>query len=131
MKRRKAGYRVSIYWEEFRTTAEGTMEDERTIEVDRQPSKWEMTEIGKGLESLLWRMGLLVGKKGSKLKPLPIWSLEVGDRVRLKMTTRPYPGELGKVVELRPGKYVVRLDIHRHSNIFGHYTRDELKWVKP
>ena len=130
MKKQRTGFRVEIFWEEFGTTAEGSMEDCRHHEIHREPTDAEMTEIENGLRELLLRIGLLADKKGSKLKPLPIWSLEVGDRVRVKIGVKHFSGEFGEVVELHPGKYVVRLDIHRHSRIFGHYTRNELMKVK-
>lgn len=126
----KKGFRIEVFWEETGTVNEGGMEDGRQIVIERRPTKQEMTRIEAALEDLLDKMGLRTKKRISKLKSLPIWSLEVGDRVRLKMNVRPNPGELGEVVELQPGKYVVRLDIYRHARIFGHYLRNELVKVK-
>lgn len=66
-----------------------------------------------------------------KLKPLPIWSLEVGHRVRVKGSVRPHGGKLGTVVDLVPSGYMVRLDLmglcsNPHDKL---YKRDELKLV--
>lgn len=58
MRRPKAGYRVSVYWEEFGTTAEGSMEGERTVVVARRPSGREMAFIERGLKRILEGLGL-------------------------------------------------------------------------
>lgn len=65
---------------------------------------------------------------GAKLKPLPIWSLEVGQRVRVKPRVRPYGGRAGLVSQLEPGGYWVHLDLMGNSRN-PHpkfYKRDEL-----
>jgi hypothetical protein len=59
MKRKRTGFRVEVYWEEFGTTAEGTMEDPRYHEVSRRPSAREMTKIEKGLAEILKKLGLM------------------------------------------------------------------------
>jgi len=58
MKRSRTGFRVEVYWEEFGTTAEGTMEDCRHHEIKRKPTKREMAKIEKGLAEILERLGL-------------------------------------------------------------------------
>ena len=72
-----------------------------------------------------------IEKEGSgvdKLKPLPIWSLEIGERVRVKKTIRPYGGKPGKVVDRTPGVYWVLLDLMKNINVPHErgYRRDEL-----
>lgn len=59
MKRSRKGYRIEIFWEEFGTTAEGTMNDCRYHEVLRKPTKRDMTKIEKELERILASFGIL------------------------------------------------------------------------
>lgn len=59
----KPGYRISVFWEEVGTTAEGSMEGEQQITVGRKPTKPEMLKIKKGVERLLVEMGMIGEKK--------------------------------------------------------------------
>lgn len=58
MKKGRTGFRVEVYWEEFGTVNEGSMEDPRFHEVKRKPTKRDMAKIEKGLEKLLVEIGL-------------------------------------------------------------------------
>jgi hypothetical protein len=67
-----------------------------------------------------------------KLKPLPIWSLKIGQRVRIRKGVKPHGGKLGTITDLEPGGYWVQLDLmgmsrNPHPKL---YRRDELNKTK-
>lgn len=57
-------YRVSVYWEEVGTPAEGGMEDEQQIEIHKKPTKGQMVMLRGAMEKLLEEFGLR--RKGGK-----------------------------------------------------------------
>jgi hypothetical protein len=54
-----AGFRVSVYWEEFGTVEEGGMNDEQTTTVKRKPTSQEMREIKRAIQKKLKELGLV------------------------------------------------------------------------
>lgn len=55
----RSGFRVEVFWEEFGTLKEGSMEDCRQLEVNRKPTKYDMAKIEAGLRKVLVDVGLI------------------------------------------------------------------------
>jgi hypothetical protein len=56
---KESKFRVSVYWEKYGGAEEGSMYDERQLDVNRKPTGHEMGEIAKAIQKKLEELGLV------------------------------------------------------------------------